>query len=680
MACVRLTLPILLLASAWVGETAQVSPVQKVLQLIDEFTAKVTHEFDETKKVFEDFAKICDDESSEKNYAIKNSNEQIEDLAATITDSSAGIETETSKVSDVSETISATEKELGEVNALRKKEHADFEAAEKELLDTVDSLAGAQEMLKKSLALIQSNGGSVSEQDQMAVNAIAQRLGQIAEAAFVTTQQREKIQAFFQEKEDADDSLTFRTQAKGGGGSDAILETLEEMEDKASDSLTKTRNEEMEGANAHALLKQGLESKIQNGEKELAEATHSKQVLSEKLAQAEKDLGLEKKGLSTDEAYLRDLKRDCQSRAQEFEVEAKDTDAELTALGKAKGILTKKFAGASFVEMKSKTRVQVRSEEEDVRVQALRLIEQVGKKYHSTALVSLAYRAASDPFGKVRSMIEDMIAKLLQEAAEEATQKAFCDKEIGESKASQADKEGKLGKINARLGEAESNSAALSEEIATLSKEVAENDGAMSKATAQRDEEKTIYVKIEKDLSESEEACAAAISVLREYYEGASLVQVGSKTNTKAAGKTEDGGGIISVLEVAESDFANSLAEVRSVETRAVDEYGKMMQDGKMLKVTKEMEVKGKESEVKSLKTTISDNSEDKAGLSDELDAVLAYLDKLKPQCETKVPSYAEIKAKREAEIQGLKEALDILSAGPPAFLQTRLRGNGLRT
>lgn len=250
----------------------------------------------------------------------------------------------------------------------------------------------------------------------------------------------------------------------------------------------------------------------------------------------------------------------------------------------------------------------------------------------------------------------------------------MCDKEIGESKASQKDKEGKLGKINARLGEAESNSAALSEEIVQLSKEVAENDAAMSAATAQRNEEKLVYNKVEKELSESEEACAAAISVLREYYEGASLIQI--SLADKASSKTQGGGGIISVLEVAESDFANSLAEVRSVETRAVDEYDKMMQDAKMLKVTKEMEIKGKESEVKSLKTTISDNSEDKAGLSDELDAVLAYLDKLKPQCETKVPSYAEIKAKREAEIQGLKEALDILSAGPPAFLQTRLRGS----
>merc|ERR1719261_37697 len=99
-----------------------------------------------------------------------------------------------------------------------------------------------------------------------------------------------------------------------------------------------------------------------------------------------------------------------------------------------------------------------------------------------------------------------------------------------------------------------------------------------------------------------------------------------------------------------------------------------MMQDSKMLKATKEMEIKGKESEVKALKTTISDNSEDKAGVSEELDAVLAYLDKLKPQCETKEPSYAEIKAKREAEIEGLKDALQTLAGDAPSLLQTGSR------
>merc|ERR1719352_819462 len=99
-----------------------------------------------------------------------------------------------------------------------------------------------------------------------------------------------------------------------------------------------------------------------------------------------------------------------------------------------------------------------------------------------------------------------------------------------------------------------------------------------------------------------------------------------------------------------------------------------MMQDAKMLKATKEMEIKGKQSELKMLKSTSTDLGSDKDGVSAELDAVLEYLDKLKPQCETKVPSYAERKAAREAEIEGLKSALEILEA--PALIQT---GRSLR-
>merc|ERR1719441_66596 len=122
------------------------------------------------------------------------------------------------------------------------------------------------------------------------------------------------------------------------------------------------------------------------------------------------------------------------------------------------------------------------------------------------------------------------------------------------------------------------------------------------------------------------------------------------------------------MLEVAESDFATSLAEAKTVEEQSKAEFDKLISDSKMLKATKTMEIKGKQSEVASLKTTMSDLGTDKESLTGELDAVLAYLDKLKPQCETKVPSYAERKAAREQEIEGLKSALEILQ---PSFLQT---------
>ena len=92
-----------------------------------------------------------------------------------------------------------------------------------------------------------------------------------------------------------------------------------------------------------------------------------------------------------------------------------------------------------------------------------------------------------------------------------------------------------------------------------------------------------------------------------------------------------------------------------------------------MTKTTKLGDAKGKKNEVKQLEVALDNYKENKATTSEELDAVLMYLDKLKPQCESKVMSYAEKKAKREQEIEGLKEALTILSG--EALLQAPAQG-----
>jgi len=641
--------------------SAGVSPVQKVIQLIDDMAVKVKGDLDATTREFEEYAKYCDDEATAKDYAIKSTKEQIEALSATVEDATAKISELEAKIEGLTTKISSAEGELSEAESNRKEAHADFIATEKEMLESVETLTTATETLKKSLGFMQLSPDSSERQG---LDQVLASLGHIVDANFVSNEQRSKVQAFLQAQEDAEDSLTLSGPA---GGADAVIGTLEEMTSKAEGTLEDTRKEEMDAAHEYALMSQSMQTEIETMKEDLADATKSKQFNAEAKAAASKDLAVEKEGLTEDNSVLGELKRSCQERASEYEAEKKDGEAELTALGKAKDILAKKFS--SFVQ--TRTAVKVRSDDEDVRAKALRHVQEVGKKFHSMALVALAYRASADPFVKVRGMIEDMIAKLLQEAAEEADQKAFCDKEIGESKASQAQKEESLAKTEARLDKASSSVAKLTELVTTLTKEVADIDAAVSDATAIRNSEKAEFMKVEKDLSESEEACAAAISVLREYYEGAALVQVKAEVSAKATG---DGSGILGVLEIAESDFAKLLAEARGTEEASATEYKKMMQENKLAKVTKEMDIKGKKSELKGLETSIAEYNEDKEGTSSELSAVLEYLDKLKPQCETKVPSYAEIKAKRDAEIQGLKEALDILSGdGVPAFVQTGL-------
>merc|ERR1719191_2208448 len=103
------------------------------------------------------------------------------------------------------------------------------------------------------------------------------------------------------------------------------------------------------------------------------------------------------------------------------------------------------------------------------------------------------------------------------------------------------------------------------------------------------------------------------------------------------------------------------LTQSETEEQAAKEAYAKVMSDSKTSKASKEAEAKSAESEIKTLAVAIKNAQEDKAMTSHELDAVMEYLEKLKPQCEQKVMTYEEKKAKREAEIEGLKEALSIL-------------------
>merc|ERR1719262_258140 len=237
-----------------------------------------------------------------------------------------------------------------------------------------------------------------------------------------------------------------------------------------------------------------------------------------------------------------------------------------------------------------------------------------------------------------------------------------------------------LDKLQSRIDGATTTIAENTESIKTLEAEVAEIDKAQAEATAIRTKENEDYLVASKDFKDSAEAVAKAIEVLKNFYEG-SFIQISATTHLQSQQQSKQpelGGAksdiahtIISVLEMSEEDFTTLLAETEATEDEAAKAYKALTDENKISKVTKETEAKGKASEVKSLTVQLEHSKEDHASVSKELDAVLAYIDKLRPQCEEKAMSYEEKKAKREAEIAGLKEALEILSGGL-ALVQTK--------
>merc|ERR1712029_612269 len=135
------------------------------------------------------------------------------------------------------------------------------------------------------------------------------------------------------------------------------------------------------------------------------------------------------------------------------------------------------------------------------------------------------------------------------------------------------------------------------------------------------------------------------------------------------------GGSIIDILEVCESDFASNLAKEESEEADAQSEYEKVSQENAVTKTTKEQDVKYKTQEAKAQDNTAAEQSADLETANAEYSAVMEYYGKIKDRCIAKPETYAARKARREAEIQGLKEALSILE-DETALVQRKRHGS----
>merc|ERR1719218_268776 len=86
-----------------------VSPVQKVIQLLDELKGKVEADLERETKLMEEYTSWCDEEENAKEDAITSSKRTIGDLSATIEDSKGQIPTLSSTIEEVTAKISSSE-------------------------------------------------------------------------------------------------------------------------------------------------------------------------------------------------------------------------------------------------------------------------------------------------------------------------------------------------------------------------------------------------------------------------------------------------------------------------------------------------------------------------------------------------------------------------------------------
>ena len=111
-----------------------------------------------------------------------------------------------------------------------------------------------------------------------------------------------------------------------------------------------------------------------------------------------------------------------------------------------------------------------------------------------------------------------------------------------------------------------------------------------------------------------------------------------------------------------ESDFARLEADTKSSEAAAQKEYDSFMTDSKVDKEAKSTDIEHKTAKKQDESQALTVKGEDLEGTQKELDAALAYFDKLKPSCVDAGVSYEDRVGRRKEEIESLQEALRILN------------------
>jgi chromosome segregation ATPase len=296
---------------------------------------------------------------------------------------------------------------------------------------------------------------------------------------------------------------------------------------------------------------------------------------------------------------------------------------------------------------------------------------QKATELNSKMLSMLADHAVADPFGKVRKMIKDMIVRLTEEAAQESEHKGWCDSELGQNKIQRDSKTEDVNSLSAKKDQLTADIAKLTQDLSDLSSEMLELDEAVAGATEIRTKENAKNTETIKDAKAAQEAVKAALAVLKEFYakaaEATALMQAPmddapATFEGSFNGQQAESGGVIGMLEVIASDFARLESETSAAEESGADEFKTFTNDAAVDKATMTADTDNKEKLKTRLSGELQTTGKDLKGAQAELDASLAYYDKLKPTCVDAGVSYEERVARREAEIQSLQEALKILS------------------
>merc|ERR1719171_597535 len=490
-----------------------------------------------------------------------------------------------------------------------------------------------------------------------------------------------------QDPEDADaENLALGTPQAAAAEfqSAGIIDLFKKINGDFDEKLVDLQKAEVKAKNYYTLLMADLTNSKNVATASRQEKSEAKAKALEDAAEAKSSLADTTAARDADAKYLADLEATCTQKTTDFESRQQLRTEEIAAITQAKEILAGgAVSGAAdkhlpaLLQTKGKAFAQLRSASQNPnQIRVAGYLKDEGDRIHSKVLAAIAVRVQYDPFKSVKKMIKDMVVKLMEEAAEEAEHKGWCDGELAANEQTRKEKTEAVEVLHAEIDELEASIAQLTNEITELTEAIAESDAAVATATEIRETEKTKNTATIADAKAASEAVANALQVLNEFYAkaggaaAAALVQEAQQAPYTGMGG--DSGGVIGMMEVIQSDFARLESETTASEAANSKEHEQFMSDSAADKAAKERDIEHKSSKKQNAEQALVEAKDDLAGTQEELDSALSYYEKLKPDCVDAGVSYEDRVARRKEEIASLQEALKILNGEEMAFFQQK--------
>jgi len=360
------------------------------------------------------------------------------------------------------------------------------------------------------------------------------------------------------------------------------------------------------------------------------------------------------------------LKEKCQMTDKEWEERSKTRQLEMEAVSKALAVLSSDDAHDLFTKTFNPALLQEQTS--DRRTRASELLSAAAKKLQSPRLATLAVRARLDAFTRVKKAIDDMIAQLMVEKADEIKHKDFCVDEFNKNQLETERKEREKEDLLAKIEDLEMTIDQLTKAIDTLKAEIAEMQVQLKRAGEDRENQNKEFQSTIADQRETQKLLTAALNVLSEFYGKSSLVQrqepagppppAGFEAYKKSAGS----GGVMSMIQQIISDAKAMEAEAIRAEEDAQKAYEDFVKETNASIEAKSKDIVNKSENKAQAEADLVQAKEAKEATMLELEQLSNFNAQLHTSCDFVMKNFELRQTSRDEEVEALKQAKAILS------------------